>query len=735
MTKRLFAYCGLTMLAVYTVAFYFGFWGLIAAAAVAAVLLLYALIVKNPVVQKSVVLFVAFTIAASSAAFVAYDNAFKSKSGEYNREKVTITAKVNSDGVKRYGTYRYELDTERIDTENTNIKILLYSNFKLSCEYGDTIRADVRLNSCEDNYCRSRRFVYSAESDEYKLDYTVIKSDGKDIRYIPKYLQSKLSEAVNTVIGGENGELCSAMTFGTRDELSDDINSMFSKTGLSFLIVISGLHMGIIAAFVLFVLSPLKKLRRGNIVRCVIAVSFILLYMLITGCTVSVVRSGITVILTTIALSIKRRTDAYNSLGLAAVILTIINPYAVGDIGMLLSFSSVLGIVYLYPRLCVRFNNSYYERHKEYYNEILRTNQRKRQFRFKLKKCLLNIITACVRGFFVSLSAVVMSAPIVCLTIGYVNPFVILYSLILTPLTACVVCLTMITAVLYYIPLISVLSYAVGLFADIESWIMIFVVRIINGIPFLTLYVDQNTVWIGLGILAALLVLAFCFRRKRKNVLIAFVLALVFMLVSSGAKYLIHSNNVVLKVIDSGYPTVRITGGGVEALLSFGGSYDKYDELTRKLRNSYGDVKMLVIPDNSLKTSRFAVSILNEFDVNGVMLYHSKRTPLDLEELAMSVREYNEFYTADTVRLDLGQGVTDTLINDGKSTWQYVESGAVSVLIVPDKADVQRLDNKYKTADVIVCGSEINNFDELKDSKALFVTKHDLDEDFNIRLN
>ena len=122
MTKRLFAYFGLTMLGVYTVVFYFGFYGICAAGGFAAALLLYAVFKKKPAVQKSVIIFVAVTVAVSAVVFFLYDNGFKSQSEKFNRENVSVTARVKSDGAKRYGVYNYDLQSEKIDSENANGK-------------------------------------------------------------------------------------------------------------------------------------------------------------------------------------------------------------------------------------------------------------------------------------------------------------------------------------------------------------------------------------------------------------------------------------------------------------------------------------------------------------------------------------------------------------------------------------------------------------------------------------
>ncbi len=722
MTKRLFAYLGLTMLSVYTVVFYFGIYGICAAGLVFAGLIIRAVFIKGSNISRRVFVFIAVTVLVSTLLFSVYDGVFKSFGERYAGDTVSMTAKVNSDGVKRNGMYTYELKAERIDSEKTDIKVMLYSNFFLSCGYGDTIKVKARLKMCDDNYHRSKGFVCSAAGDEYKLDYKVLKQGETDIWHIPSEIQKSLSEAIKSVVPGSSGELCAAVAFGDRNGLSDDIDRMFTSTGLSFLIVISGLHMSIASAFLLFVLKPLGKRRFGNTIRCLITVLIIILYMLITGWTASVVRSGIAVISMVIAVAFNRRSDMYNNLGFAAFVLIVANPYAVGDTSMLLSFSSVLGIVYFFPKLYRRFEDYCLAQKIDYYNEIKRTNQRKRQLAFRVRMSLLNIYDGLIKIIFVSLSAIIASMPIVSLTIGYVNPTTILTSVILTPLVMCVLVLSLLIAAVVYIPFLSSVSYFIGAVADFASNVIISVVRIIYSADYLTLYLDRDIVWLWLSVLAVLVILAIVLKRDKKIMIAAFLLSLVFLAGCYSAKFIIHQNSVTLKIYGTASPSVSVTGGGVEALLSYGCAYDETDELLRNLHSSFGDVRTLVIPNDSLKTSRIANNIMDTFDVESVMMYHSNRTAKDTELKALSRNNYKEFYNSDIVRLNLGKGITDTIIHDGKKVWQYVDNKKTSVLIVPDKADVLRLDEKYRTADVVVCGSETENINLLGKSDTVFVT-------------
>ena len=81
--------------------------------------------------------------------------------------------------------------------------------------------------------------------------------------------------------------------------------------------------------------------------------------MLLTGCTASVNRACIMAILMLIADLLHRKSDVYNNLAISALILLIINPYTILDIGFKLSYMGTIGIVFLHDKISnfIKVNN------------------------------------------------------------------------------------------------------------------------------------------------------------------------------------------------------------------------------------------------------------------------------------------------------------------------------------------------------------------------------------------
>ena len=152
-------------------------------------------------------------------------------------------------------------------------------------------------------------------------------------------------------------EIITAMIIGDQNAIPAEIRDNFNKTGTSHILSISGLHIGMVAATAFFFIIILLQfseylMLRFNIIKIAAAASFILvlIYALIAGMEVTVVRSALMALIFLVALISGKQRDLYNTLALAGLIILIISPEALFDISFQLSFLSVLALIYIVPR-------------------------------------------------------------------------------------------------------------------------------------------------------------------------------------------------------------------------------------------------------------------------------------------------------------------------------------------------------------------------------------------------
>lgn len=190
----------------------------------------------------------------------------------------------------------------------------------------------------------------------------------------------------------------SSVFLGRRELLGEE-KTMFSDIGVSHLLAISGLHIGLTSLILFFILRMFSMSFRTALG---VSVVFLFAYTFITGVSSSTFRASIMYGIFAAGFFMKRKTDPLNSLGLAGIICLLINPLSLFEVGFQLSFFSVFAIISGFRLFPVKFTK----------NTVL---------------CYIEGI------FFSSLFVTVMITPVVSYYFGKVYILSIIYNIILIP--------------------------------------------------------------------------------------------------------------------------------------------------------------------------------------------------------------------------------------------------------------------------------------------------------------
>ena len=172
-------------------------------------------------------------------------------------------------------------------------------------------------------------------------------SAGVGLRYTLARWQQRLGQVYDT-LDAETGGILRAMCLGDGRRLPAETNAAFRMAGTAHLLVVSGLHVSIIAATVLFLL---RRLRRPRWLCPLLAATAVLLYMGLTGFHYSVLRAGMMQLLFLLGNLLGREADGRNSLGGALFFILLFDTAAVYDVGLWMSATSTAGLLLLYPAL------------------------------------------------------------------------------------------------------------------------------------------------------------------------------------------------------------------------------------------------------------------------------------------------------------------------------------------------------------------------------------------------
>lgn len=153
-----------------------------------------------------------------------------------------------------------------------------------------------------------------------------------------------------------------ALILGQRHLISDATLNDFRSTGLLHLLAVSGLHVMLVGFVVYRLLQPLLlrlglAWRSAEWLRAALTIALLCLYMLLTGAAASVVRAVIMAGFFLGATLLQRRTHSLNTLGGAALVILLLQPMQIFDVGFQLSFSAVGALILLPPVVTRRPSN------------------------------------------------------------------------------------------------------------------------------------------------------------------------------------------------------------------------------------------------------------------------------------------------------------------------------------------------------------------------------------------
>lgn len=239
-------------------------------------------------------------------------------------EGVTLKIIASSAGVK-YGT-RVKLVTDKTPVYDT----------------GDTVTAEL-------NY-------YIGRSNSNRADFIFLCADGRvteswDYGTFFVRLKQNIKSLIfdlHSDAPAEISRISTAVITGDGDVLDAHTYAVFRNSGVSHLLVVSGMHVSIIS---LALASVLKIFGVGLRKRIISSFVLALVYGFFVGFTPSVIRTLIMLAFVTFDRLFMRHHDSINSLFIALMIIALANPYLLSSLSTLLSFGSCFAILLVSPHI------------------------------------------------------------------------------------------------------------------------------------------------------------------------------------------------------------------------------------------------------------------------------------------------------------------------------------------------------------------------------------------------
>ena len=407
-----------------------------------------------------------------------------------------------------YSKYYYELKIKEIDGERVNAKMHFITFTSLGdtayCDFFGNVKLDIKGND-EDIISHYKSLGIFLKGYSKKGEYEVIENDSFSFGKLLYNLKEKFRQRVYSLYYYDCASLINALVLGDKDSLRDEVYSAFKGSGVVHIICVSGMHLSIWSALFLFIF---KKAGLNIKWASLLSIAPVFAYMLLTGLTPSVLRSGIMMIIMLLGNFISRRADSLNSLGAAITVMAVINPYSMGNVSLQLSALSTLG-------LCIL---AQYEKN---FKAPMLSGIKK-----KVYKPIKYILSALITTLF----AVIFTMPVAVSVFGYFNLTAFISNLLVV--FAAQVCMIS-GSVGALVSVILPKSYNIpAFFASISADYLLFITKKLSGIDSLTVYTDKNDWFLLLAVWA--LIASLCFgalgKAKKKFKIAAVAIAFVWTL-------------------------------------------------------------------------------------------------------------------------------------------------------------------------------------------------------------
>lgn len=273
-------------------------------------------------------------------------------------EKLQVRAQVLDYPEERYHRYYYKLRVEALGQEEGALEAVgpftlrLSSTMPLACDPYDRVECLVTFQAFQAGgglySTRNARLADGFQAGAHLSQYGGIAVE-RDSAVSPGEmlveLRHQVGRAMDRLLPRREAGLLRAMVLGDSGGVSEEDMSRFRQLGVSHILVVSGLHMTILAGFMQFLLCrfPIRKAVRNALTALVLV-----LFLALSGFQPSACRGAAMYGVLLLADSTGRRADSLNSLGLAVLLVCLFAPFSGGDLGFALSVLATLGIVVLY---------------------------------------------------------------------------------------------------------------------------------------------------------------------------------------------------------------------------------------------------------------------------------------------------------------------------------------------------------------------------------------------------
>lgn len=646
-----------------------------------------------PIVRKKSQAIILSSITVILAAGISFAN-FKMNIEpiqKYNEREAIISGVIDDLPYEKNESFHYIIKIDNIDGEAVEpFNAMLSSGVPLECDFGDRFYCTAHFYVPQSSYFfdskqyyHSRGIYINAYVKNPNETYTT-KNEANGLKYEIIKLRAKMLEASKNFFNNEIANIQNGIFLGERSNIENSQRIIFLKNGIYHLICTSGIHISVIMAIFLWLF---QKLKLGQKISHLLAIIPLLMFITLTGFSLSAFRAGIMCIIYLMGMAVSKKSDSLNSLGFSVFLICLTNPNSALGLGLWLSALSVLGITL--------FNKKIFLFLVEKFDRKISNNP--------IAKMIFSAVS-------VSLSASIFTAPI---TIFYSRIFSLIQiftNIVFIPLTTIILISALILSTLWVFGVPNLIMYPFAFVSGMNVKFFIKLSQFFAKIPFCYVSLDYPFIkfWIG----TVILTIAVCLILFKPTKALVFSIIISVTGLSCGVfAYQIFGFNHAQVTLINGNESVAciIRKNGHTACASyFGGkNYTKNFENFLECSN-IDNIDYFAVASSENLPDKFIKSTIENHKIDCFILPSDNAEYISPNEANTKPIYFNkELHSSmwgDELKIDSG------VIND--CTYTKITIDNIRILIIPNGGNANNIPEDWKECDIILSYGIPKNFDK-----------------------
>ncbi len=450
-----------------------------------------------------VIMIIIFTISYTYVSIC--EKSFKDK--YKNIEEITAVATIVGNPKEKEYKTTYKIKVESVngnrEYKNTYLQLeIKKANDGITYKYGQKLliagtfkEADGKRNNSGFDYKEYLKInkmhgIITAKQESIK----VLKEKNLNIILINiNKCSNKIKENANKLFDKNEANLLSGILIGDKEGIEKEVQENFRDSNLSHMLAVSGAHVSYV---ILGITYALKKVKVNKLWSNMITIVTLCCFIFLTGASPSVIRACIMAIYIIIGHMMHRKTKLISSVSLSLLIILILNPYKLFDIGLQLSYGGTIGII-LFSGVLAK---------KAKLNNLLEGFVNKLKYRVK------QLIVVCV-------SANLIIFPIIAAHYSTMSLTFVISNICAGPILGVIIILGFITIFVSFISIDIAKPFA--LILNIFIQILMYITKICSSLPFSKIYIKTPSLsQIIIYYMILIFIYYICKIRKKKRRLI-----------------------------------------------------------------------------------------------------------------------------------------------------------------------------------------------------------------------